>query len=58
MKKIERLFQSITQQKLKWKISMYFLMEKVFDVPVKNKEETYEKIIEMTENIWKFFTPL
>ena len=33
---------------------MYFLMEKVFDVPVKNKEETYEKIIEMTENIWKF----
>ena len=51
MRNIERLFQRFTQQKLKLKISMYFLMEKVFDMPVKNKEETYEKTIEMSENI-------
>ena len=30
---------------------MYWLMEKVFfDLPVKNKEEAYEKIIEMSKN--------
>ena len=47
----EILFQTIMYRMLKLKIMMSSLMEKsFFDLPVKNEEETYEKIIDMSNN--------
>ena len=46
MKMIQHPFQSIIHQTLKWRTSIYLLMASVFDVPIKNIEETYKKIIE------------
>ena len=44
-------FSKYYHQKLKWKILMYLLMEKVlFDTPIKYREEEYKKIIEMGKN--------
>ena len=47
----EILFQTIMYRMLILKILMSSLMEKsFFDLPVKNEEETYEKIIDMSNN--------
>ena len=51
MKMIERPFQSIIHQALKKKdFNLLIDGKSFFDVPIKNKGETYEKIIETSKN--------
>ena len=51
MKMAEHLFPSIIHQKVEIKDFNVLTDEKTFfDVSIKNKEETYEKIIEMSKN--------
>ena len=51
MKMVEHLAQSIMHQKLKKKDFNVLIDDKrFFDVPIKNKEKTHTKIIEMSKN--------
>ena len=51
MRKTEHLFQSINTPKVEIKdFNVLIDGKKFFDVPVKNKEEAYEKIIKISKN--------
>ena len=51
MRKTEHLFQSINTPKVEIKdFNVLIDGKKFFDVPVKNKEEAYEKIIKIRKN--------
>ena len=50
MKMIELRFQNIMYQKLKKDFNVLIDGKPFFEIPVKNKEEAYEAIIEMSKN--------
>ena len=50
MKMIQLLFQNIMYQKLKYKTNVLIDGKPFFEIPVKDKEEPYEAIVEMSKN--------